>query len=790
MSNYATLKAAIQSAVFTNNNNEITGAGLQAVLLQIVNTVGDGYVFKGVATAGTTPGTPDANVFYIAPAGTYDNFGTSHVVPSGSLGVFTYNGSWSKTNVSIGLPLDVENFPVLRSGNLLSSGGGAALGAVLGYPLRLPQSIVGGTDTVKKFYTYNGELFDLSSNPAAGRWQAVSVNVTGMDGRFVVVNAYTDMTTPPSTAGSWNVFTDADGIVLDRWQQTSITAREVPEGAVWLRISNQKSNADGSVVSNPYPFAIDSDAYENLVNGISEASYGVPQSGWDIFNGAFISGTNGKFAVNTSSQYMYKAVKEGERYAVVGNATNGSHYAFLVSITQNPSYLQDSDNVGYGVVNSNERKLLTIPEGCKFLEVGLVNNTMPIAPQSVTKVEEMNDILEDIFSPADKVYCVPVYGQSLAIGTEATAITTFMRFPDKSVNTQYGTLDMRHTLENSSFGLIDSLIENKFSEDGIPPQSQPFDVMSFASGAGAISIADLKKGTAKYNDLISYISTANASTQSQGKKLVIPAFCWVQGEHDRFGEYTNNYKGDLLQLRLDLDADIKGITGQSEDVHCIVYQTNQLSLTGSTHFNPNSYNSGDGGSLMTVPQAQYELIRDSQYFHASTPIYPMKFVVGANIHIDAVGQKLMGYYEGLSAKRIIDGKGEKIGLYVSSVTKVDSTHIRLNLHAPCPPIKIDTDSVEEVSHYGFSVITSGGSDIASSVSLHSHYSENYIIIETSADCTGAKVRYGVNGTYGESGYQQGSRGNIRDSQGDDKVAMVNGMELKMHNWLYFFEATI
>ena len=101
MSNYSALKTAIQQAVYTNGNNEITGAGLQAVLLQIVNTVGDGYVFKGVATAGTTPGTPDANVFYIAPAGTYTNFGSSYTVPEGSIGVFTYNGSWHHGSVKV-----------------------------------------------------------------------------------------------------------------------------------------------------------------------------------------------------------------------------------------------------------------------------------------------------------------------------------------------------------------------------------------------------------------------------------------------------------------------------------------------------------------------------------------------------------------------------------------------------------------------------------------------------------------------------------------------------------------
>lgn len=101
MSNYSALKAAIQSAVYTNGNNEITGAGLQSVLLQIVNTVGDCYVFKGVATPGTSAGTPDANVFYIAPAGTYTNFGSSYKVDYGKIGIFTYNGSWVKESINI-----------------------------------------------------------------------------------------------------------------------------------------------------------------------------------------------------------------------------------------------------------------------------------------------------------------------------------------------------------------------------------------------------------------------------------------------------------------------------------------------------------------------------------------------------------------------------------------------------------------------------------------------------------------------------------------------------------------
>ena len=102
MANYATLKAAVADVVKTNGSQAITGANLQAVLLSIINSIGANYTFAGVATPSTSAGTPDQNVFYIGGAGTDSNFGSSsYTVPSGAVGVFAYNGSWSNSNVII-----------------------------------------------------------------------------------------------------------------------------------------------------------------------------------------------------------------------------------------------------------------------------------------------------------------------------------------------------------------------------------------------------------------------------------------------------------------------------------------------------------------------------------------------------------------------------------------------------------------------------------------------------------------------------------------------------------------
>ena len=74
---YENLKTAIKQAIKQNGNQEITGNLLQSTLLNIVNILGEGATFAGIATPATDPGTPEGNVFYLAcEAGEYVNFKT------------------------------------------------------------------------------------------------------------------------------------------------------------------------------------------------------------------------------------------------------------------------------------------------------------------------------------------------------------------------------------------------------------------------------------------------------------------------------------------------------------------------------------------------------------------------------------------------------------------------------------------------------------------------------------------------------------------------------------------
>lgn len=96
MANYAALIADIRTVIKQNGNQEITGNLLQQSLVAMINSLGNGYLYRGIANPSTNPGTPDQNIFYIATvAGIYVNMG-GLTLDDGEVAIIKYNGAWSK----------------------------------------------------------------------------------------------------------------------------------------------------------------------------------------------------------------------------------------------------------------------------------------------------------------------------------------------------------------------------------------------------------------------------------------------------------------------------------------------------------------------------------------------------------------------------------------------------------------------------------------------------------------------------------------------------------------------
>lgn len=101
MANYASLKTAIKNVIKTNGNNEITGQLLQQALLSMVNSLGSGYQFFGVATPKTKLDPFDQRIFYIASEpGTYTSF-DGIVLENGEIAILQYGTSWEKKTITV-----------------------------------------------------------------------------------------------------------------------------------------------------------------------------------------------------------------------------------------------------------------------------------------------------------------------------------------------------------------------------------------------------------------------------------------------------------------------------------------------------------------------------------------------------------------------------------------------------------------------------------------------------------------------------------------------------------------
>jgi len=389
------------------------------------------------------------------------------------------------------------------------------------------------------------------------------------------------------------------------------------------------------------------------------------------------------------------------------------------------------------------------------------------------------------------VVCIPVYGQSLAIGVDAIRITDFDslanyadgRIVTENMDHQFGYYDInplkqfakkiihyhKRSFELTVYGMAEMIADNT-GKDTL--------VCIFPGGQDGTVIADLGKGSKTYNKFLLDIKTAYQSAQKRGWDFVMPAFCWMQGETDVTSYPGTDYRELLLQFVEDINQDVKQITGQQQDIEVICYQSNPV--TRAKDFNPLAYDCPE----TIVPETQLELVRDHPTFHASGPMYPYDFV-NEIIHIDGPSHKKHGVLVALAALDILKQQKHQRGLLPLKAQCHDKEVI-IDFNIPCPPLTLDTIQVTNPGHYGFSVITPDNRDIVENVILQDNR-VHLLCRESPKDC---RVRYAINGDKMLSGRLHGPRGNLRDSQGDSITTTIQNKSWPVHNWCYQFDMPI
>ncbi len=389
------------------------------------------------------------------------------------------------------------------------------------------------------------------------------------------------------------------------------------------------------------------------------------------------------------------------------------------------------------------------------------------------------------------VICIPVYGQSLALGEEAIRITDFDslrirndgRIVTECLSYDFGFFDGQEwkqslkklihydkkSYELSVYGMAESLVR-QLGHDTI--------LCVFPEGAGMTSIIQIKKSTEPYVKLLNEIKNAYQLATNKGWDFYIPAICWMQGETD-IADYTDcDYKKELKEFCTDINKDIKRITHQKQDVHIICYQSNIV--TKAESFDNMNYDCIE----TKVPNAIVDLIKSDSLFWASGPTYPYSFVNEA-LHIDGVSQKRIGHLQAISALKIIRREEKNYGLIPLFAKSIGNNAI-IHFNVPYPPLSFDTICVKKLRNYGFNVINHNGEDILSNVSI----SGCDILLHCTEPPQECKVRYAVNGEAQKSGPMHGPRGNLRDSQGDEYQAQISDKIYPLHNWCYQFDIEI
>lgn len=434
--------------------------------------------------------------------------------------------------------------------------------------------------------------------------------------------------------------------------------------------------------------------------------------------------------------------------------------------------------------------------------VDQVNTSNALDPELIPNVAAVIDYVDLNSSKTYKltdIILVPSFGQSLAGGTDGGS-STF----SAPIDIAFTTGNVNSNVQDMNGGFIEAFKEAANRNNFKLPTG--FKFMSSVAYLGGTCITDLSKGTATYNSLISQVQTAKNTANSLGKTFSVPAFCWTQGEEDYraggsnganygTGKYIpTEYATKLSKLIDDLNADIKAITGQKEDVLCIMYQV-------ASH---NPYGRYPRIAIEQLKAAIY----DKRISLAKT-MYDIEYNSADNVHAPNKTYRNMGNYYGIALFDAVVKKERRMPIYPIKSQRVGNV-VYIQFHVPVKPLVFDEVWVSPLADgkKGFNLITvtnefttsatiATASTTITNVELIS--ADTVKITMSGVPATGTRLTYGVNGQGWDiingntsngtrrSGRTEGARGNLRDSQ-----TYFNPVSnyFNLYNWAPIFEIII
>ena len=300
-------------------------------------------------------------------------------------------------------------------------------------------------------------------------------------------------------------------------------------------------------------------------------------------------------------------------------------------------------------------------------------------------------------------------------------------------------------------------------------KSQNFDgrIVGSCPAEGGMSIQQLSKGGKYYQRVIDDVKGGYELAEMLGESYKVLAVTWTQGEADYYFKTSKQaYRNWLTLLIRDLNEDIKGITRQRDDVQIVMYQTSTINNMAET---PN------------IALAQYEVAMENDLCHLATPSYHLEYF--DIFHLKAESSRLLGEYYGYTINKAISNDGTKPIHPVGN--SIEGNNLYLDFYVPVKPLVFEQIKGGHLGKRGFKVMKDG-KDILFGVNIDDNGTTLKMVCTENPK--GAIVQYGFKKL--QTTTTKINLGYLRDSQGEDVKATIEGKEYKMHNWCPIFEYKI
>ncbi|AKU93701.1 Endo-1,4-beta-xylanase Z precursor [Labilithrix luteola] len=315
----------------------------------------------------------------------------------------------------------------------------------------------------------------------------------------------------------------------------------------------------------------------------------------------------------------------------------------------------------------------------------------------------------------------------------------------------------------------------------------------------------LRKGFCTYNADSGYLSpfaqamseveSAKGLAAASGRSYVVRAVGAIHGESDHYAyvfgtsEFplpgtdgtpgkVKDYADALVEWQQDLDASIKAITGQKQNVPLLV-----SGLSGWT-------------TVRESKLAQMQLdahVRAPEKVIYVTPAYPME-VREDCLHYSNAGQRHLGEYFAKVYGRVVLGGQSWEPVRPKSISRAGNV-VTVVYYVPVPPLVVDTKLVSAAESYGFDFWDNGNRVGIASVAVSGPDTVT-ITLNAAPSGTNMRLTYAQNQPLNDQGgsagcignglaYAGGARGNLRDS---DDTPSLFGNDLS--NWGVNFEAAV